>query len=132
MGPGDGPGASAPTLLLVLALTALAGAGAFLGAGMTGWAALLWLAVILHGASALGVAVVLMSALLRSTPASSMASVSGIVTAGMFAGFTLGPVGMGALISSSGGFQLGWIAVGVVYSACTALALVLIKRTEAS
>ncbi|WP_202912154.1 MFS transporter [Nesterenkonia muleiensis] len=125
-------GASAPTLLLVLALTALAGAAAFLGAGMTDWAALLWLAVILHGASALGVAVVLMSALLRSTPASSMASVSGIVTAGMFAGFTLGPVGMGAIISSSGGFQLGWIAVGVVYSACTALALVLIKRTEAS
>lgn len=125
-------GVSAPKLLLVLALTALAGALAFLGAWSTGWSALLWLAVILHGASALGVSAVLMGALIRSTPAASVASVSGLVTAGMFTGFTLGPVGMGAIISSSGGFQLGWIAVGVVYLACAALALGLIRPAPGS
>lgn len=120
-------GASAPILLLLLALTALAGAGAFLVAQAISSAIMLWLAVVLHGISALGVSVVMMSALLANTPASSMASVSGVVTAGMFAGFTLGPVGMGALISSSGGFQLGWIVVGIVYAACVVLAL-LIRR----
>ena len=124
-------GASAPLLLLVLALTALAGACAFFSAWATSWPVMLWLAVILHGASALGVSVVLMSALIRSTPASSMASVSGLVTAGMFTGFTLGPVGMGAVISSSGGFQLGWTAVGITYLACTALAVLLLKATKA-
>lgn len=125
-------GVSAPKLLVVLALTALTGAGAFLGAQATGFSVLLWLAVILHGTSALGVSAVLMGALLRSTPAASVASVSGIVTAGMFTGFTLGPAGMGAIISTSGGFQLGWIAVGVVYLGCAALALGLIRRTSAS
>lgn len=122
-------GVSAPKLLVILALTALSGAGAFLAAQATGSSVLLWLAVILHGASALGVSAVLMGALLRSTPAASVASVSGIVTAGMFTGFTLGPVGMGAIISSGGGFQLGWIAVAVVYFACAILALGLMKRS---
>lgn len=123
-------GASAPALLLVLALTALAGAGAFLGAWASGWPHLLWAAVALHGASALGVSVVLMSALLRTIPSASMASASGMVSAGMFAGFTVGPIGMGAVVSSPGGFPLGWAAVGVVYLARTALATVLVGRAR--
>ncbi|MBO0594680.1 MFS transporter [Nesterenkonia sp. E16_7] len=121
-------GASGPLLLLILALTALAGVGAFLGADATGWAALLWTAVVLHGASALGVSVVLMSVLLRSIPSAKMASSSGVVTAGMFAGFAIGPLGMGLLISSGGGFTLGWMAVGVVYLLSTLLAVILVSR----
>lgn len=121
-------GASGPLLLLILALTALAGVGAFLGADATGWAALLWTAVVLHGASALGVSVVLMSVLLRSIPSAKMASSSGVVTAGMFAGFAIGPLGMGLLISSGGGFTLGWMAVGVVYLLATLLAVILVSR----
>lgn len=125
-------GASGPRLLLVLALVAAAGAAAFLGAWASGWAALLWAAVALHGASALGVSVVLMSALMRSTPSASMASASGMVTAGMFTGFTLGPVGMGAVVSSPGGFPAGWIGVGLIYLLCAALAAVLIRRVSRS
>ena len=121
-------GTSGPVLLLVLALTALTGACAFLGAWATGWAPLLWAAVVLHGASALGVSVVLMSVLLRSIPSASMASSSGVVTAGMFTGFAIGPLGMGLLVSSSGGFAGGWIAVGVTYLLCTVLAFVLVRR----
>ncbi|TDS86351.1 MFS transporter [Nesterenkonia aurantiaca] len=121
-------GTSGPLLLLILALTALAGVGAFLGADATGWAALLWTAVVLHGASALGVSVVLMSVLLRSIPSAKMASSSGVVTAGMFAGFAIGPLGMGLLISSGGGFTLGWMAVGVVYLLSTLLAVILVSR----
>lgn len=83
-------GISAPRLLLLLAVLALAGAGAFLLAESWHCPALLWLAVALHGASALGVSVVLMAALLRAVPASLMGSASGIVSAGQFGGFTIG------------------------------------------
>ncbi|GAA1154139.1 MFS transporter [Nesterenkonia sandarakina] len=121
-------GTSGPLLLLVLALTALAGVGAFLGADATGWPALLWTAVVLHGASALGVSVVLMSVLLRSIPSSKMASSSGVVTAGMFTGFAIGPLGMGLLVSSAGGFTLGWVAVAGVYLLSTLLAALLLRR----
>src|SRR5699024_7156637 len=61
-------GASGPVVLLTLGVLAFAGAASFYGAWATGWAALLWTAVALHGASALGVSVVVMSALMRSIP----------------------------------------------------------------
>lgn len=125
-------GTSGPVLLLVLALTALTGVGAFLGADATGWPALLWTAVVLHGASALGVSVVLMSVLLRSIPSAKMASASGVVTAGMFTGFAIGPLGMGLMISSGGGFTLGWLAVGGIYLLSTLLAVILVSRRRRS
>lgn len=123
-------GASGPQVLLVLSVIAVGGAAMFLGAWSTGWPALLWAAVALHGASALGVSVVLMSALMRFIPSTSIASASGMVTAGMFAGFSLGPLGMGLLISSSGGFPLGWMAVGSVYLLCLILAAVLVRAVS--
>ena len=74
-----------------------------------------------------------MSALMRSIPSASMASASGMVTARMFTGSHLLPVGMGLLVSSPGGFSLGWAAVGVIYLLCAPLAVVLMRasrRTE--
>lgn len=123
-------GASGAHLLLLLALIATAGASMFYGAGVSGWAWMLWVAAALHGISALGVSVVLMSALMRSIPSTSMASASGMVTAGMFTGFALGPLGMGLLVSSPGGFPLGWAAVGLVYLLCVLLAVVLIRKSS--
>ena len=123
-------GASGPHLLLVLALIALAGAVLFLLADAAGWALLVWVAVAFHGTSALGVSVVLMAALMRAIPAASMASASGVVTAGMFVGFALGPLLMGVIVGSPGGFELGWIAVGITYLLCSVLALVLIRVTS--
>ena len=120
-------GASGAHLLLVLALIALAGAILFFTAGATGWSPLLWLAVAFHGISALGVSVVLMAALMRVIPAASMASASGMVTAGMFFGFALGPLLMGLIVGSPGGFPLGWILVGTTYVLCVALAFILIR-----
>ncbi|WP_169253110.1 MFS transporter [Brevibacterium sp. 'Marine'] len=120
-------GASGPRLLLVLALIALAGAVLFLIADAAGWALLVWVAVAFHGISALGVSVVLMAALMRAIPASSMVSASGMVTAGMFFGFALGPLLMGIIVGSPGGFVLGWITVGITYVLCVILALVLIR-----
>ncbi|MDO5743790.1 MAG: MFS transporter [Micrococcaceae bacterium] len=121
-------GMAAPPLLLLLAVMALAGAGVFHLAGTTGEPALLWLAVALHGASALGVSVVLMAAVVRSVPASSIGMASGMVSAGQFGGFTIGPLAMGALIGSPGGFPLGWSAVAGVYLLCVVLALYLVVR----
>lgn len=120
-------GASGPRLLLVLALIALAGAVLFLIADAAGWALLVWVAVAFHGISALGVSVVLMAALMRAIPASSMVSASGMVTAGMFFGFALGPLLMGVIVGSPGGFVLGWITVGITYVLCVILALILIR-----
>lgn len=121
-------GVPAPKLLLLLAVMAFCGAGTFLAAYTTGHAGLLWLAVILHGASALGVSVVLMASLLRSVPVTLMGSATGWVTAGQFGGFTIGPLAMGMLISSPGGFAAGWIAVGLVYLVCVALGVYLVMR----
>lgn len=120
-------GASGPRVLLSLAGLALLGAVTFYVVGATGWAGLLWVAVCLHGASALGVSVVLMSVLVRSIPSGQMASASGITTAGLFAGFSVGPALMGAVVSSPGGFGLGWATVALVYLACAALAAVLLR-----
>lgn len=121
-------GVAAPPLLLLLAGLALVGASVFVAAGVTGWPALLWLAVALHGASALGVSVVLMAAVVRSVPASSMARATGLVSAGQFGGFTFGPLVMGALIGSPGGFALGWTVTAGIYLLCVVLALYLVVR----
>lgn len=99
----------------------------FLTADAAGWALLVWVAVAFHGISALGVSVVLMAALMRAIPASSMVSASGMVTAGMFFGFALGPLLMGIIVGSPGGFVLGWITVGITYLLCVVLACVLIR-----
>lgn len=123
-------GISAPRLLLLLAVLALAGAGAFLLAESWHCPTLLWLAVALHGASALGVSVVLMAALLRAVPASLMGSASGIVSAGQFGGFTIGPLVMGMGISSAGGFTLGWLMVAGIYLCCTVLGVLLVLRAR--
>ena len=91
---------------------------------------LLWLAVALHGASALGVSVVLMAGLLRAIPASRLGSASGIVSAGQFGGFTVGPLAMGLLVGSAGGFTAGWIAVIGIYLCSTALGAILVLRAR--
>lgn len=121
-------GMAAPPLLLILAAMALVGALTFILAGHTGQPVFLWLAVAMHGASALGVSVVLMAAVVRSVPASSMGLATGLVSAGQFGGFTIGPLAMGLLIGTPGGFTLGWSAVAIVYAVCVLLASFLVLR----
>lgn len=121
-------GVSAPKLLLWLAVLATLGGVSFLLAQQLHSVPLLWLAVALHGASALGVSVVLMAALLRAVPASRMGSASGVVSAGLYGGFTVGPLLMGLLVGSPGGFTFGWIAVTVIYLCCVLLGLFLVFR----
>ena len=121
-------GIPAPKLLLLLAMLATCGGVGFLLAQQLHSPTLLWVAVVLHGASALGVSVVLMAALLRSIPADRMGSASGIVSAGQFGGFTVGPLLMGLLVGSDAGFTAGWMAVIGIYLCCVLLGLFLLLR----
>ena len=111
-------GVRASTLLLLLAAGAVCGAALFLAAGETGEPALLWAGVLFHGASALGINVVVMAGVLREVPKQRVGAASGAVSLGMYAGFALGPLAMGLLLEFSGGFLDGWLFIGSAYLLC--------------
>ena len=124
-------GTTVPILLVTLALGAIGGAGLLLAAGQTGLPVFLWVGVALHGATVLGVNVVVMAAVLREVEPGRVGAATGVVSLGMYAGFAAGPLAMGLLLQHSGGFLAGWIFVGSGYLLCMALGLVL-HRTAAS
>jgi predicted MFS family arabinose efflux permease len=111
-------GVRASSLLLVLAAGAICGAALLLAAGETGEPALLWAGVLFHGASVLGVNVVVMAGLLREVSKQRVGAASGVVSLGMYAGFALGPLAMGLLLASSGSFLGGWLFIGGAYLLC--------------
>ena len=121
-------GVEASTLLVILALGALAGVGLLLAAGQTGAPALLWAGVALHGATVLGVNVVVMAGVLRLVPTFRVGAASGVVSLGMYSGFALGPLAMGTLLELSGHFLAGWIFVAAGYALCLALGVLLAVR----
>ncbi|MFJ2506847.1 MFS transporter [Arthrobacter citreus] len=116
-------GVRASTLLLILAAGAICGAGLLLAAGETGNPALLWAGVLFHGASVLGVNVVVMAGVLREVPKERVGAASGAVSLGMYAGFASGPLAMGLLLEFSGGFLDGWIFIGTSYLVCVLVGL---------
>ncbi len=116
-------GVRASTLLLILAAGAICGAVLLLAAGETGIPALLWAGVVFHGASVLGVNVVVMAGVLREVPKERVGAASGAVSLGMYAGFASGPLVMGLLLEFSGGFLDGWIFIGTSYLACVLVGL---------
>ncbi|MCC3298033.1 MFS transporter [Arthrobacter caoxuetaonis] len=116
-------GVRASTLLLILAGGAIVGAGLLLAAGQTGNPLLLWAGVLFHGASVLGVNVVVMAGVLREVSQQRVGAASGAVSLGMYAGFAAGPLAMGLLLEFSGGFLGGWLAIGGFYLACVGIGL---------
>ncbi|MEV7646192.1 MFS transporter [Arthrobacter sp. NPDC089319] len=118
-------GVRASTLLILLGFGALAGAAAFLAAGTLDVPALLWLGVILHGATVLGANVVVMAGVMRVVPAQRVGAASGIVSMGMYAGFAAGPLLMGLLLEATGNFHIGWLLVGAGYLLCSVLGFAL-------
>ena len=48
----------------------------------------------------------------------------------MYAGFAVGPVGMGAIVELTGGFVLGWVLVGVAYAVLLGLAVAMVRTTR--
>ena len=116
-------GVRASTLLLILAAGAICGAGLLLAAGETGIPGLLWAGVLFHGASVLGVNVVVMAGVLREVPKERVGAASGAVSLGMYTGFASGPLVMGLLLQFSGGFLDGWIFIGCAYLVCVLVGL---------
>ncbi|MCQ1987051.1 MFS transporter [Arthrobacter sp. zg-Y844] len=116
-------GVRASTLLLILAAGAVCGAALLLAAGQTGVPLLLWSGVVFHGASVLGVNVVVMAGVLREVPRERVGAASGAVSLGMYSGFALGPLAMGLLLQYSGGFLAGWLSIGAAYLVCGSIGL---------
>jgi cyanate permease len=50
---------------------------------------------------------------------------SGINSMGMYSGFALGPLVMGALRDLTGDFSIGWLVIAVMYVGCFGMALFL-------
>jgi MFS family permease len=119
-------------LLIMLGLGAVLGAAALLGAGEFGAPALLWLGVVLHGATILGTNVVIMAGVMRVVPAARVGAATGVVSMGMYAGFATGPLLTGLLLESTGNFNSGWVLVGAGYALCVVLALFLRRHGNRS
>ena len=121
-------GVRASTLLLLLAAGAVIGAALLLTAGETGGQGWLWAGVLFHGASVLGVNVVVMAGVLREVPKERVGAASGAVSLGMYTGFALGPLAMGVLLEASGGFLAGWLCIGAAYLVCAGIGLAYRRR----
>ena len=115
-------GNRAGSLLLWLALAATVGVLCLAIAAWTGWAALLWIGVVLHGATAIGSNVIVMVGLLHRVQATQAGVASATVGLGMYLGFALGPLLLGSLLSLVGGFALGWCLMAVTYLCSVAAA----------
>jgi MFS family permease len=118
-------GARTSSLLSLLAAGSLLGTAFLLVAGEFHAQPLLWLGVLLHGATALGGNVVVMAGLMRSVPNGRIGTASGVVALGLYLGFALGPLIMGTLLQQSGGFFNGWAVVAASYVMCFLLSLLL-------
>lgn len=121
-------GVPASTLLAGLGVGAFLSAVALWAAGETGAAALLWLAVILHGATVMGTNVVVMAGVMKVVPAARVGAATGFVATLMYGGFAIGPLLMGILIERTHGFLAGWVLIGVGYLLCVLLARMLRGR----
>lgn len=116
---------SSPRLpLLVLSLVAGFGAACIFLAGSLHSTALLWGGAVLFGASGVAANVVVMVAVLQVSPRQVIGRASGVLAIGLYLGFALGPVSFGAVVDSTGRYDIGWIAVVMAFVAAAVLVLV--------
>ncbi|WP_141276381.1 MFS transporter [Pseudonocardia hydrocarbonoxydans] len=98
--------------LLVLALLAAAAMSAVLLAARAGqW--LLWTGAGLFSISALAANVIIMVAIVRFVRREEVGHATGWVSLGLYAGFTVGPLGFGLLVDAAG-FMAAWSATAVI------------------
>ncbi|MGM7669933.1 MFS transporter [Microbacterium sp. A93] len=126
LGAGRKPG----TLLVMIASGALLGMASMAASSVWDLPALFWTGVVLHGLTVLGTNVVVNAGTMQAVDATRIGAASGTTTMGMYAGFAVGPVGMGAIVELTGGFVLGWILVGVTYAVLLALAVVMVRTAR--
>ncbi|MDI3331588.1 MAG: MFS transporter [Micrococcus sp.] len=115
-------GVKASTLLLMIAAGALLGVAAFLAAGLWHVPALIWAGAALHGVTVLGANVVINAGLMQVVAPERIGAASGINSMGMYSGFALGPLVMGALRDLTGDFAIGWLIIAAMYLGCFGMA----------
>lgn len=110
------------SVLLVLA------AGGGLGIGLVLLAEVLhpmlvWAGAVVFGATGVAANVVLMVVVLRVVPAEAVGRASGRLSMGLFGGFAVGPVAVGALVDATSDYRLGWSLALAAFLACAGLVL---------
>lgn len=85
--------------------------------------ALLWIAVIGVGASAVAANAISMLAVVRDRSLGATGNASALVSLGFFAGFALSPPVFGVLIETTGGYLPGWLLVAAQFGTATLCAL---------
>jgi predicted MFS family arabinose efflux permease len=126
LGRGISPGA----VLTMIAAGALLGMACMAAASMTGIVAFFWIGVAMHGITVLGTNVVVNAGTMRVVGAQQIGAASGTTTMGLYAGFAVGPFGMGLVVELTDSFSVGWGLVGMVYVILLALALLTLRLGE--
>ncbi|WP_214366179.1 MFS transporter [Pseudonocardia sp. H11422] len=102
-------------LLFGLAVAAAAGALLLVAAESLHLPWLLWPAVLVHGATALGSNAVVMLAVVRRARGGAVGGSSGVLAFGLYAGFAVGPFVFGHAVEGSVHFAPAWTAVAATY-----------------
>ncbi|GGI02383.1 MFS transporter [Egicoccus halophilus] len=103
----------APSSLLFIACGALVGVLALLGARHTWW--LIWVGVSVHSFTALAANVVIMMTLVRRIRAGDLGRASGVLSIGMYVGFTSGPLLFGLIADLRASYVPSWAFLIIVY-----------------
>jgi predicted MFS family arabinose efflux permease len=114
--------------LAVLAVLAMLSMFVLLSASHVGSVAL-WGGTVLFGVSAVAANVVVMLAVLRRCTPSQTAQASGVVGAGMYLGFMVGPPAFGLIVDHAGSYDPAWVGLAVVCTAAVAVSASL-RRSE--
>lgn len=112
---------------MLISLGALMGMVCMAASSVWDLPALFWAGVVLHGLTVLGTNVVVNAGTMQTVDATRIGAATGTTTMGMYAGFAVGPVGMGAVVELTGGFVLGWVLVGVAYAVLLVLAVAMVR-----
>ncbi|SJM46029.1 MFS transporter [Actinomycetales bacterium JB111] len=107
--------------LIVLAVGATLGVGVVLLADYTA-NGLVWVGAALFGASGIAANVVLMVTVVRAVAPRLVGRATGVLSLGLYLGFSIGPVSFGALVDATS-YPVGWVCVLVVYALTVVLAV---------
>ncbi len=115
---------SSPARGVLGRLTAAAVVGALaLAAAPLGGAWLAWLGALLVGGTAVAANAVAMLVVVEEYRPPATARASGVVSAGFFVGFAVGPPLFGFLVDHSGSYATGWVVVAGMLAAATVTAV---------
>jgi predicted MFS family arabinose efflux permease len=108
--------------LVMMGIGSVAATLLIMGAEAAGsW--MLWVAVVLIGATAVTWNVVGMLAIVAEVDGRAAGLASGYVQTGFYLGFVFSPVLFGYLVDRTGEYTLGWLCVAAAFAAATGIAL---------